>query len=72
MEERVRKRCIMISANIKDKLLSIQSELASSYQSPDYLLEKIKPIVWDANVLQGVFEDEKKLEDMKRGEDNEH
>ena len=71
MDEWNKKRCISITNNIRDKLNAIQSELVSSYQSPKYLLEKIEPILWDAKVLKGVFEDAQKLEETK-GENNGH
>lgn len=69
MDEWNKKRCISIVNNIRDKLNAIQTELISNYQSPKYLLEKIEPILWDAKVLKGVFEDEQKLEQI-RGDDN--
>ena len=69
MDEWNKKRCISISNNIRDKLNAIQSELVSNYQSPKYLLEKIEPILWDANVLKSIFEEQEKLDTVK-GENN--
>lgn len=65
MKEQEKKRAISISNNIRDKLNAIQSELVSSYQSPRYLLEKIEPIIWDANCLKRMFEEEQKMEEMR-------
>ena len=69
MNEQEKKRAMSIANNIRDKLNAIQSELVSGYQSPKYLLEKIEPIIWDANVLKNMFKDLEKMENMK-GEEN--
>lgn len=69
MNEQEKKRAMSIANNIRDKLNAIQSELASGYQSSKYLLEKIEPIIWDANVLKNMFKDLEKMENMK-GEEN--
>ena len=72
MDDWNKNRCISIVGDIKDKLNAIQTELLSNYQSPKYLLEKIEPIIWDANVLKGVFEDEQKLEEMRGSDDGDN
>ena len=50
------KRCICILENIKDKLLSIETELHSNHQEGGYLLEKMESVLWDANVLNAQFD----------------
>lgn len=70
MTEQEKKRAMSIANNIRDKLNAIQSELVSSYQSSKYLLEKVEPIIWDANVLKNMFKDLEKMENMKGEENN--
>lgn len=59
-------RCKSICANLRDKLYAIETELMSSHQEGYYLLEKIEPLIWDANVLKSEFEMLKKEQDLQR------
>ena len=61
-------RCLSILNSIKDYMYTINTELLSDYQSGEYLLEKIEPIIRDANVLKSEFEYLLKEQKMKEGE----
>lgn len=64
------KRCQSIVSNIRDNLYAISTELNSNHQEGSYLLEKLSPIIWDANVLKSEFEYLQKQQEFERsGED---